>query len=70
MENNFLKLPCAGYRDNDNAGMYDAGTYGHVWSNTLDSETSNARKLGFHPGGVTTFRSIFSKAISVRCIQG
>jgi hypothetical protein len=64
--NSPLKLPCAGFRQGNNAAIVNAGTNGRYWSSSISG--TNALHLFFHSGkGVTGEYRSFGH--SIRCIQ-
>ena len=65
---NTLFLPAAGYRLN--GSVYNAGTYGYVWSRTLSaSKTYNACSLIFNPGELYLEDFVRIAGFTVRAVR-
>jgi len=62
-----LKLPVAGYRDDSNASLDNAGSNGYYWSSTVSS--TNSRRLGFRSSGADMGPYYRAYGFSVRCLK-
>jgi len=60
-------LPAAGYRNNSNAALIGAGTWGYYWSSTVNGD--NSRTLQFNSTNVNPATSTNrAYGFSVRCV--
>jgi len=64
---NFLKLPSAGYRRGSSGSLGFQGSYGHLWSASVDG--SYSRRLGFGSGVADWGNVSRAHGLSVRCLR-
>jgi len=64
---NFLKLPSAGGRSSSSGSMGSRGSYGRVWSSSVDGSYSGY--LRFYSSGAYTDSSNRAGGLSVRCLR-
>jgi hypothetical protein len=60
-------LPAAGWRNNTNGALNNAGTNGNYWSST-PSGTTNAMNLNFNSGNTNVNNNNRANGFSVRCV--
>lgn len=65
--NSFLKLPSAGSRGYNSGSLYDQGSWGYVWSSSVDG--SYSRMLFFDSGVAFWTNGYRSSGLSVRCVR-
>ena len=66
--NSFLKLPSAGYRSDYSGAMHIQGSWGSVWSSSVNG--SLARKVYFLSGDADTYSHDYrAYGFSVRCLR-
>ena len=65
--NNFLKLPSAGYRGYSSGSLFGRGSWGFVWSSSVDGK--NARSLYFSSSNASDDWRYRASGFSVRCIK-
>jgi len=64
--NSFLRLPPSGYRSSS-ASMTRVGSWGLVWTSSVDGTNSNA--LRFHSSGAELLKTRRANGQSVRCLR-
>ena len=64
---NFLKLPSAGYRLFFDGSMFSVGSWGVVWSRSVDSSVSP--NVNFSSGSAGTGYDFRTSGMSVRCLR-
>ena len=64
---NFLKLPSAGYRISSSGFMDFQGSFGYVWSSSVDG--SNSGYIYFHSAGASSYFYYRANGRSVRCLS-
>jgi uncharacterized protein (TIGR02145 family) len=65
--NNFLKLPSAGNRNNNDGSMNNQGSNGIVWSSSVSG--SNSNNLNFNSGNANMNNNNRANGFSVRCLK-
>lgn len=61
-------MPAAGYRNNNNGTLNNAGTNGNYWSST-QNDSNNAYNLNFNSNNANTNNNNRNNGFSVRCVQ-
>ena len=64
---NFLKLPVAGYRHNYAGGLNGQGTYGYVWTSSVNDFNSDI--VNFNNSGAATNDYGRAYGLTVRCLR-
>ncbi len=65
--NSFLRLPSAGYRYDFSGSVNAAGSWGDVWTSSVDG--SGSRDLYWDSGGTGWYNSGRADGLSVRCLR-
>ncbi len=65
--NNFLKLPSAGKRTNRSGSFYDQGSWGDLWSSSVNGKYSH--NLYFNSDNARKYYDYRATAFSVRCTK-